>query len=356
MVQTIDGNLIMLFEDQEFLIQSLDLKLKRVHGKGYRCKCPICDDHKERLYFLKKDQQFHVYCHNCQYSSSLKNFIKNQYPHLFNDFFPKTNYVKKQNRLLNKQKGLKIKSIGKRTFNFFNEYESIKGNPIPISQLSSSHEAKKYIVERRIPEKFYKYFFYTDDFTYIASLYGQKTEKWPKNNKRIIIAHWDMDKKLTFIQGRAIDPMDKLRYITITVKDNSLKIFGLDSVDCSLENIFITEGAFDSVFLPNSLAISGSHISNDKILEILKVDNPKKIVFVFDNEPENKEIVNEMENKINFGFSVVIWNRFIFREKDINNMVLADNFNFTDFKNCIFNGVSAKNKLKRWNVRTSLLR
>jgi hypothetical protein len=45
-------------------------------------------------------------------------------------------------------------------------------------------------------------------------------------------------------------------------------------------------------------------------------------VFVYDNEPRNKQIVSNMRKTIDMGYKVCIWPDTV-KEKDINEMVLA---------------------------------
>ena len=47
-------------------------------------------------------------------------------------------------------------------------------------------------------------------------------------------------------------------------------------------------------------------------------------VFVYDNEPRNKQIVSNMRKTIDLGYKVCVWPDTI-KEKDINEMVLAGN-------------------------------
>ena len=70
-------------------------------------------------------------------------------------------------------------------------------------------------------------------------------------------------------------------------------------------------------------------------------------IWVFDNEPRNREIVNRISRSIDRGDKVVIWPSNI-QQKDINDMSLAGQ----DVKNLvesnIYQGIEAKLKLNSW--------
>jgi len=71
------------------------------------------------------------------------------------------------------------------------------------------------------------------------------------------------------------------------------------------------------------------------------------VVYVFDNEPRNKEIVSKYIKAIDNGERVVIWPNNIV-EKDINDMVMAGH----DVQNVVelntYQGLEAKLKLTEW--------
>lgn len=73
----------------------------------------------------------------------------------------------------------------------------------------------------------------------------------------------------------------------------------------------------------------------------------KNTVFVFDNEPRNKEIVAKYEKVIKNGYSVVVYPSSI-KEKDLNEMFLAGR-DVQDIVECnIYSGLEATLKLNDW--------
>jgi hypothetical protein len=126
------------------------------------------------------------------------------------------------------------------------------------------------------------------------------------------------------------------------VNEEAPKIFGLDTIDRT-KTVYIVEGPIDSLFLNNACAMAGSGISNESLGKLGTDD----IVFVFDNEPRNKEIVGLIEKRIDNGYKVVIFPDYI-EEKDINDMVLAGIEIQSIISNNVFNGLGAKTRLSEW--------
>ena len=117
------------------------------------------------------------------------------------------------------------------------------------------------------------------------------------------------------------------------------KIFGLDRVNTD-ETIYIVEGPFDSTFIKNSVAMAGSDAD-------IRTFGWSDHIWIFDNEPRNREIVNRIAKLIDRGEKVVIWGNNIV-EKDINDMVLAGHDVMDVLKCNTFSGLEAKIKFNTW--------
>ena len=80
------------------------------------------------------------------------------------------------------------------------------------------------------------------------------------------------------------------------------------------------------------------------------VDVPSDIlspVFVYDNEPRNKQITDRIAKHISDGDSIVIWPSTI-KEKDINDMVLAGHDVQEIVSSCTYSGLTATLKFNDW--------
>ena len=106
------------------------------------------------------------------------------------------------------------------------------------------------------------------------------------------------------------------------------------------ETVYVTEGPFDSVFIPNALAMCGSDVDHRSI-------DVRDTVWVFDNEPRSKQIVDRIAAAIKRGDKVVIWDKDI-KEKDINEMVLQGYDPYVIIKHNTFSGLEATLKLADW--------
>ena len=121
--------------------------------------------------------------------------------------------------------------------------------------------------------------------------------------------------------------------------EDAPKIYGLDNIRRDAP-VYVTEGPFDSTFLRNSIAMCGA----DANVARWGISNP---VWIYDNEPRNREIVNRISKTIDSNDSVVIWPSDI-REKDINDMVLAGLDVQSLVESNIYTGLAAKLKFTNW--------
>ena len=78
----------------------------------------------------------------------------------------------------------------------------------------------------------------------------------------------------------------------------------------------VVEGAIDSMFVKNAVAMAGAE-GNTKGL-----DNIENSIYVFDNEPRNKEIIKRMYSVVEKDYNVVIWPSEI-QSKDVNDLILS---------------------------------
>jgi hypothetical protein len=123
------------------------------------------------------------------------------------------------------------------------------------------------------------------------------------------------------------------------LSEDSPKIYGLDKID-ETKPIFITEGPFDSTFVENSVAMCGSDLD-------VRTFGWSNYIWVFDNEPRNREIVERNNKAIDRGDKVVIWPSQIV-EKDINDMVLSGHDIMPILQSNTYSGLQAKVKFNNW--------
>jgi len=302
-------------------------KFKRVKSNLYNFRCPICGDSKKNrnktrgyLYSVKANTNFK--CHNCGTSMSFNNFLKKIDP-----------AVHKQYTLEKFKEGHTGRNFVADEPNFVFEKPTFK-TKIVLPLCSEVERGKSYLESRRIDPK---QFYFAEKFKEFANSFKHTFTDTNMEESRIIIPLY-YEKQLIGFQGRALGP-NLVKYITVMLDDNAPKIYGLDNVrkDAS---VYVTEGPFDSTFISNAIAMCGA----DADVRSWGIDNP---VYVYDNEPRNREIVKRIENCIERGESVIIWPNMI-KEKDINDMVLAGHDVMSVLKSNTYSGLEAKLKFTTW--------
>ena len=309
------------------LVSSRLQKFKRVKSDLYNFRCPICGDSKKTksktrgyLYAIKTNVNFK--CHNCGASMSLSNFLKKIDPVVhkqyafekFKDGHTGRNFVVEEPKFEFKAPVFKPKlNLPKAT-----------DNPI----------AKKYLEKRKLnPSEYY----YTGTFKKWVNTLVSKFDDVTYDEPRIVIP-LIYKNNLIGIQGRSLGP-NSVKYITIMLEEDAPKIYGLDKVNKE-KSIYIIEGPFDSSFVENSVAMCGSDLD-------VRSFGWRDYIWVFDNEPRNREIVNRISKTIDRGDKVVVWPSNIV-EKDINDMVMSGQDVMNVLESNTYFGLEAKLKFNTW--------
>ena len=310
------------------LVSSRLQKFKRVKPNLFNFRCPICGDsqkhkNKARGYFYQVKANTNFKCHNCGASSSFNNFLKRIDPTLhkqytmekFKEGHTGRNFVVEEPKLEFKKPVFRKK------------LDLPKATEVPI--------AKEYLEKRKLdPSKFY----FAYKFKEWTNTQKQTFDTIGRDESRIIIPMYDEDKILIGFQGRSLGP-NSVKYITVMINDNAPKVYGLDQVD-SQKPIYIIEGPFDATLVQNGVAMCGSDLD-------IRSFGWSDCIYVYDNEPRNREIVNRIDKTINGGYKVVIWPKSIV-EKDINDMVLGGHKIMSVLESNTYSGLQAKVKFNNW--------
>jgi predicted RNA-binding Zn-ribbon protein involved in translation (DUF1610 family) len=310
------------------LVSSRLQKFKRVKADLYNFRCPICGDsqknkNKTRGYIYSVKNNTNFKCHNCGASMSLNNFIKELDPMLHKQYTMekfKEGHTGK-NFVVEQPKFEFVKPVFKRNLN--------------LPKASEVSIAREYLTKRKLdPEKFY----FADKFKEWTNTQKVMFDTIGRDECRIIIPMYNEDKNLIGFQGRSLVP-NLVKYITVMLDEDAPKIYGLDQVDSS-KPIYIVEGPFDSTFIQNAVAMCGSDVNIGSF-------GWSNYIYVFDNEPRNREIVNRISKTIDRGDKVVIWSTSI-EQKDINDMVLAGLNVQSVVESNTYSGLEAKIKFNNW--------
>jgi len=302
-------------------------KFKRVKANLYNFRCPICGDSqknksKARGYIYAAKTNTNFKCHNCGASMSLNNFLK------------------KVDVVLHKSYSLDKFKDGHTGRSFVaNEPEFIFEKPkfskkISLPLCSEVEVASTYLKNRKVdPTKFY----FAQNFAAFVETFREVSHKNLRQEPRIIIPLF-YEKALIGFQGRSLNSKS-IKYITVMLKEGAPKIYGLDNIEKE-SRVYITEGPFDSTFIRNSIAMCGADID----ISGWGISNP---VYIYDNEPRNREILNRVSRTIDGGDSIVIWPSHI-KEKDINDMILAGHDVQSLIELNTYSGLEAKLKFNNW--------
>lgn len=310
------------------LLSSRLEKFKKIKINLYNFRCPLCGDsqknkNKTRAYLYSVKNNTNFKCHNCGASLSFNNFLKQLDPTLYKQFslekfkqgFSGNNFV-----------------VGEPKFDF---KKPIFRKKIDLPKASENEISKKYLESRLLDSN---QFYFAEKFKQWTNTQKQTFDIIRKDESRIIIPLYDFGGSLIGFQGRALG-FSNVKYITVMLNEDSPKIYGLNNLNLN-EEVYVTEGPFDSTFVENSIALCGA----DGDLKSLGIRN---YVWIYDNEPRNIDIVRRIEKCINNGEKVIIWPSTI-KQKDINDMVISGHSIMNVLKLNTYKGLEAKVKFIEW--------
>lgn len=309
------------------LISSRFQKFKKVKNNLYNFRCPICGDsqknkNKARGYLYQVKNNTNFKCHNCGVNISFNNFLK------------------QIDTVIYKQYTFEKFKEGNTGRNFTTDepvfsFEAPKFKPkLNLPKASENIDANNYLIKRKLNP--YNYY-YAEKFKSWTNSLKKVFDDVSKDEPRIIIPLFYQNIFIGF-QGRALGP-NKIKYITVMLDDNAPKIYGLDEVE-KTKTVYVTEGPFDSSFIPNTIALCGA----DGDIAKWGINDP---VWIYDNEPRNSEIHSRISSAIDRGEKVVIWPSSV-KEKDINEMILSGLNVQSMIELNTYSGLEAKLKFTTW--------
>ena len=313
-------------------------KYKKLKPGVWTFRCPYCGDSKKHrnktrgyIFSVKGDHVFK--CHNCGVTRSFSNFLKDNAPHVYDQ------YVMERYK-----EGTIGGNVSKPDLSQFVSKPKFKKRTVdlePLSCLNNFHLAKKYILDRGIPENKLDRLYYCPKFKEWSNTQKQTFPDTTNDEARIIIPLNDTDGNLIGFQGRSLSANAKMRYITVMLDENAPKLYGLDHINKN-ETIYIVEGPLDSFFLENSVAMCGSDVD-------IRTFGWGNHIWVYDNEPRSRQITDKISKSIDAGDSVVIWPSTV-KQKDLNDMVNAGVNVKSVIQSNVYRGLEAKLQLSNWKI------
>ena len=311
------------------LVSSRLEKFKRVKADLYNFRCPICGDSKKhknkaRGYFYQVKTNTNFKCHNCGASSSLNNFLKQIDTTLHKQYVLekfKEGHAGGRNFVVEEPKFEFKKPVFKK------KLDLPRASEVPI--------AKQYLTQRGLEPS---NFFFAAKFKEWVNTQKYTFHDITKDESRIIIPMYDEDKNIIGFQGRSLGP-NNVKYITVMLNEDAPKIYGLDKIDTK-KPVYILEGPFDSTFVENAVAMCGSDLD-------IRSFGWSDHIWVFDNEPRNREIIERIHKTIDRGDKIVIWPSSIV-EKDVNDMINSGHDVSKVIESNTYSGLKAKIKFNYW--------
>ena len=309
-------------------------KFKKKKDYLWNFRCPVCGDsqrnkNKCRGFVFQVKGNLLYKCHNCQFSAPLPKLIEVVDSALYQQYRMEKFKDSKKKRP-NMKKVAKVVSQAP-VFEI-----DVTSTLTPVSNLNTEHPAKEYLLQRKLP---LEALYYTEKFQeWTNSIKPGTFEDISHDEPRIIIPFKDREGNTFGYQGRSLSDSG-LRYITILLQEDKPKIFGLNTLDYE-QTIYVTEGPLDSLFIKNCCAMAGADLSGIS-------DLGSDVVYIFDNEPRNPQIVSRVRKLIDRGQSVVIWPSYI-NQKDINDMILAGIPVQNVIESNTYKGLKATLKFNEW--------
>lgn len=326
-----------VFLDKLF-IDRISFRLERfdwIRSEVANFKCPICgdsesDSRKRRGYFFvdhKNGLDCYMFtCHNCSQNMKFRTFLKEF------DAVTYKEYVVEDF----KDKNTSIRHTSSKSAPEASEEDvsktsgaTIQKNSFltPVDELDSMHPCKQYVENRQIPNKMFQKLFFTEYFREVAVEINPETGGNAPNDARLVIPFYNENGTVKCIQGRALNPNTKFRYVTIKVNEHVDKVYGLERLD-KTRNILVVEGPIDSMFLPNCVATADANL----------LSYSDGTIFIPDNQYRNPQIYRGLKKIIKAGKKVVIFPATV-KQKDINDIVVKGGYSHKDLLQLIAKNV-----------------
>ncbi len=302
--------------NQEFLIEIFYTHCKRpIHKKFqnvYNAECPVCKEGKSsgrsrRLFYFPNKQ--YLYCHNCSKSWRPLEWVKEVSSMTVGEILTKNaqkigqtvNTATKSVALISNKPipdlpESSIEITDQQQFDFYKENKYIR-------------LALQYCEERRLltaVNSCNKFFVSLEDRAH-------------KN--RLIIPFFNQNKKVVCYQTRSLTQNQFPKYLT---KFGEKELFNIDNVREEIPYIFVFEGPIDSMFVKNGVAIA-SLSPTEKQLQHLNTFFSHELIYVFDNDKNNKQTEKKIEKHINSNKRVFVWPKEFLKFKDFNEICCSLN-------------------------------
>jgi hypothetical protein len=317
-----------LWRDEKFL-RLLAPTLQRFTQKSahtFNFRCPLCGDSqtnkaKARGYIFPVGDVLLYKCHNCSVSLPFSALLRGQSRHLYDEYIFER--LKEDGERPKAPPEAAPKPPESPPVHFL-----AQDSPVyPLSILNHAYPSLHVVLvfardTRKLPDSAFDRLFATDKAkTWLTTLVGEEKASKVSDDLPYLVQPLRLPDGVWY--GAQLRLVNRKEFLTFRWSHEPLKVFGLDAWT-PRKLTYITEGPIDALFVPNALSTCGSDLlSGIRHLEDAEIMKPSnRRVYVWDNEPRNKEIVRHLRTAIKLNENVVIWPRRF--PKDINDMVRAD--------------------------------
>ena len=205
-------------------------KFKKIRAGVYNFRCPYCGDsqkhkNKARGYIYQNKADYNFKCHNCGMTRSFTYFLKDRDQPLYDEYI-----------MERYKEGLTGKGTVTPEPKFTFPQPKFRKKDIcdeltKISELNTTHRAKKYLINRGINEDTLSKLYYCPNFKEWTNKHKKIFDNTSHDDQRIIIPLRHSDGQLFGYQGRSLDPTSKMRYITVMLDEDAPKLYGLEKIN-----------------------------------------------------------------------------------------------------------------------------
>jgi len=329
------------------ILSALGIKYEK-KTKGFHFRCVLCGDSKKskskkRGWVLCNNKgKSTYYCFNCGAEQSFERFLRERHRNIYNRYC--LSNLKQGKPIITETK---VKEIVKDSDLIVQDVSVLLKDisfPLKVRQTDPKKkklqmEAFQFLQKRKIPLEKMK-----------ELLVSFGTYKRPGQTNiylanRIIIPYYFKDIMYAF-QGRDLTDKSSIKYITIKEK-NEIKLYNYFNIN-KKEPVYIFEGPFDSFFVDNSMATSGTIGPDSNITTFIKDRISKENrIWVFDNDEDG---IKRTDAFLISGERCFVFPKEWRQFKDINKVV--ENISITKeeilevIENNTFDGFEGRMKLK----------
>lgn len=340
-----------LWRDEKFL-KLVSAQLDRFSSKShhlYNFRCPLCGDSehvksKARGYVFPKNDILMFKCHNCSVALPFSALLKRLNRSMYDQYMLE--------RLQDDGSHSRVASPPDATVPP-PEPVPTPGRLLALSDCTTPqnplYPVYEYAHERMIPDaQLHRLAATNKAQSWVLPLVGEEKAKRVEDGKLYLVFPLTLPDGSWY--GAQLRMLREKQFATFRWQHEGLKVFGLDAWSPK-QTTYILESPIDSLFVPNGIAACGSDLEGCvRALRDMNLLLNDDYVYVWDNEPRNKDVCRHMRNAIALRERLVIWPSHF--RKDINDMVrhgLRPISYVPDIlERCTYSGLKAELEFSTW--------